>query len=71
MTETKTVPLDDLAEAVRYRELVDKMMLAAVKRSRDEGATWEQIGDVLGISHQGARSTWNRKLKALSNGATH
>jgi hypothetical protein len=66
-----TEALEELAEAVRYRELVDKMMLAAVKGAREGGATWEQVGDVLGISHQGARSTWQRRLKALSNGAGH
>ena len=63
--------LSDLAEAVRYRELVDKMMLLAVKGARDSGATWEQVADVLGITHQGARSTWQRRIKALANGSAH
>jgi hypothetical protein len=61
--------LSQLEEAVRYRELVDKMMLNAVKAARDAGATWEQLGSVLKISHQGARSTWQRKLKGLQNGS--
>ena len=74
MTEvepTKEDFLVDLADALRYRELVDKMMLLAVKGARDGGATWEQIAEVLGISHQGARSTWQRRLKALTNGSAH
>ena len=73
MTEMLDYPeekfLSDLHEARRYKELSEKMMLQAVRGAREHGATWEQIGEVLGISHQGARSTWQRRLKALSNGA--
>lgn len=57
--------LGELRDAVRYGELVDSMKLVAVKGARDQGATWEQLGEVLGISHQGARSTWQKRLKAL------
>ena len=56
---------EKLRDAVRYGELVDSMKLVAVKGARDQGATWEQLGEVLGISHQGARSTWQKRLKAL------
>jgi hypothetical protein len=63
--------LGELADAVRYGELVDSMKLLAVKKARDEGATWERIGEVLGISHQGARSTWQRRLKALTSEQPH
>jgi hypothetical protein len=45
------------------------MKLAAVAGARRAGATWEQVAEVLGISHQGARSTWQRRLKALENEA--
>jgi hypothetical protein len=62
--------LEDLREADGYGDLVDKMKLAAVKGARDVGATWEQIGEVLGITHQGARSTWQRRLKALAKEAS-
>ena len=57
--------LGELRDAVRDGELVDSMKLVAVKGARDQGATWEQLGEVLGISHQGARSTWQKRLKAL------
>ena len=57
--------LGDLRDAARYSELVDQMKLVAVSNARENGATWEQIGEVLGISHQGARSTWQRRIKAL------
>ena len=58
--------LDDLAEARRYGELVERMKVAAVKAARDDGATWNEIGAVLGISGQGAQSYFARRLKALT-----
>jgi hypothetical protein len=57
--------LEDLSDAVRYSDLVDKMKLEAVAGARECGATWPQVAEVLGISHQGARSTWARRVKAL------
>lgn len=59
----KETHLTNLAESVRYSELVDKMQLAAVKGARETGATWQQIGDALGTTHQAARQRWISKLE--------
>jgi hypothetical protein len=47
--------LDELREAAGYRELAEAMIVAAALGARANGATWLEIGDALGISHQGAR----------------
>jgi hypothetical protein len=69
--EAKEQFLGDLADACRYGELVERMKLTAVAGARAEGATWEQVAEVLGISHQGARSTWQRRIKALTKETGH
>jgi hypothetical protein len=69
VVRSKADYLGDLADAVRYGELVERMKLTAVAGARAEGATWEQVAEVLGISHQGARSTWQRRIKALTKEA--
>lgn len=65
--------LEDVRETVRYKELLSKMEFSAVKGARDSGATWEQLGEALGVTHQAARQRWDRKLKAskdLTNGTS-
>lgn len=57
--------LEDIRETVRYKDLLGKMEFAAVKGARESGATWEQLGEALGVTHQAARQRWDRKLKAL------
>lgn len=41
-------------ETIRRR--VDLVELLVIQIARDSGATWEEIGEVLGISRQAARS---------------
>lgn len=57
--------LGDLADAVRYDGLIEQMKLVAIVGARKHGATWQQIAEVLGVTHQGARSTWLPRIKAL------
>lgn len=52
--------LSGLVQARRYVELSAKMLTAEVVKVRGGGATWQQIGDVIGISHQGARQRYAR-----------
>lgn len=44
----------DELETIRRR--VDLVELLVIQIARDSGATWEEIGEVLGISRQAARS---------------
>lgn len=34
-----------------------------MKKARDLGATWKQIGTALGMTEAGARALWNRERK--------
>lgn len=54
----------EVQEARRYVELANKLLVAAVVNARNEqGATWQQLGDILGVTHQGARSRWAKVCK--------
>lgn len=55
---------DDLADALGHVRLVELAAAQArrqiVQRMRDNGETWEYIGDVLGVSKQAAQSRFAR-----------
>lgn len=46
--------LRTLAAAVENRARADSAVLEAVLAARDDGATWQMIGDILGMTKQGA-----------------
>jgi hypothetical protein len=52
-----TEPLEGLREACRVTIALDKLTRESVKRARDAGASWTQIGDALGVTKQAA---WER-----------
>jgi predicted ArsR family transcriptional regulator len=56
-----SVHLSELRDAAGYRDLVERMINSAVFAARQEGATWAQIADALGVSHQAAR----KRFRAL------
>jgi hypothetical protein len=47
--------LDELREAAGYRDRAEAMIVSAALGARANGATWLEIANALGISHQGAR----------------
>lgn len=49
-----TTPLEVLDVATQARERLDALERAAIAEARAAGATWADIGDVLGISRQTA-----------------
>ena len=55
---------DDLADALGHVRLVelaaDQARRQIVQRMRDNGETWEYIGDVLGVSKQAAQYRFSR-----------
>ncbi len=46
--------LRDLADAVDARNAADSAIVEAALRARDRGALWQAIGDMLGMTRQGA-----------------
>ncbi|MDO9355780.1 MAG: helix-turn-helix domain-containing protein [Solirubrobacteraceae bacterium] len=45
-------PADALAAVVALRRLADRIERAAVDRAVDEGWTWSQVAEALGVSKQ-------------------
>jgi hypothetical protein len=61
---TDATGLDALAAATGLGALMRGLQAAAVQSARDEGATWEQIGQALGITRQGAQLAYTRAVQA-------
>ena len=55
--------LDALAANVRLVELMKGWQWLAIKSAREDGATWEQVGQVLGTSKQGAQLAYRRAIE--------
>ena len=51
-----------LREAVGMRPAVEGVLAAAVREARDDGATWQSVGDLLGVSRQAAFQRWGRPI---------
>lgn len=47
-------PLRALHWARQFREHIDEQVVEVVAEARDSGATWNEIGVALGVSHQAA-----------------
>ena len=50
-------PLDGLREACRVAIGLDKLTRDSVRRAREDGHSWTQIGQALGVTKQ---SAWER-----------
>jgi uncharacterized NAD(P)/FAD-binding protein YdhS len=50
-------PLDGLREARGIERALDKVMRDAVRRARESGCSWTEVGDALGTTKQAA---WER-----------
>ena len=55
--------LDALAANAELVKLLKGWQWLAIKSAREDGATWEQIGEVLGISKQGALNAYTRAIE--------
>lgn len=53
-------PLETLSAALRIQQAAAELVAAAISDARDEGCTWSQIGDVLGVSRQAAFQRFGR-----------
>jgi hypothetical protein len=56
--------LDALAASVELVARMKGWQWIAIKSAREDGATWEQIGEVLGTSKQGAQLAYRRAIEA-------
>lgn len=55
--------VDVLRDLAAIRSQVDRLEFSVIKLLRASGATWEQIGDELGISRQHARRRYGELQK--------
>lgn len=55
-------PLASLSGATEVQARAAELLAAAVQRARDAGHTWQQIGDVLGISRQAAFQRFGKPI---------
>lgn len=61
--------LETLAANGRLVELLTAWRWVAMRDAREQGATWQEIADVLGISRQSAHEFYARKIAELNAGA--
>ena|ERR1700761_1507397 len=55
--------LDALAANVALVQRMKGWQWLAIKSAREDGATWEEIGNVLGTSKQGAQLAYRRSIE--------
>jgi hypothetical protein len=54
--------LDLVRNAQRARELAEQVLKLCVQQSRDAGHTWQEIGDLLGVSRQAAFQRFGKPI---------
>jgi hypothetical protein len=60
---TDRSPLRALHWATQFREYIDQQLANVVQEARKTGATWTQIGDALGVSHQAAMKRFKERSR--------
>jgi hypothetical protein len=58
----ETRPLDVLRTSAQYQRFFAAVEREAIKAAKTEGATWEQIGEALGITRQ---AVWQRYREVI------
>ena len=49
---------DGIDAAIKAVQTAESALRSIVQGARDDGATWEQIGTLAGITRQGAQQRW-------------
>jgi hypothetical protein len=57
--------LDLLIDAAQVTADADRVLSHAVTAARHAGATWTQIGDAVGITHNAAKRRWRSHQRNL------
>lgn len=63
--------LAELAAAIEAQSEAEQAVTTAVEYARERGATWQAIGDLLGITRQGALKRYSHGHHAGSAAASH
>ena len=58
-------PADGLAAVVALRRLADDLEMAEVERALQEGWTWSQVAEALGVTRQAVHKKYARRLGGL------
>lgn len=59
--QAATSPVDRLDPVRRLREAADKLERAHIDAARAAGLTWSEIGEVYGLSKQGAQQRFRKR----------
>ncbi|HET9168392.1 MAG TPA: hypothetical protein VFN97_03115 [Actinospica sp.] len=60
--------LELVREAHRVRELADQVLRLCVQQSRDAGHTWQEVGDLLGVTRQAAFQRFGKPVDPRTGG---
>ena len=63
MATTAGDPAAEIAAVIGLRRLADRMEREAVERAIDEGWTWQQIAQALGVTRQAAHRRHAARLR--------
>jgi hypothetical protein len=57
-------PAEALAGVVSLRQLADRLEAASVQAAIDQGWSWSQVGQCLGVSKQAVHKKYARRLSS-------
>ena len=61
-------PIDALRELVRCEGEIEQLRRERIKEARSAGASWKQVGEVLGMTEQSAWEYFTRSARAAIAG---
>ena len=62
-------PIDALRELVRCEGEIERLRRERIKEARSAGASWKQVGEVMGMTEQSAWEYFTRSARAAIAGA--
>ena len=62
-------PIDALRELGRCEGEIERLRRERIKEARSAGASWKQVGEVLGMTEQSAWEYFTRRARAAIAGA--
>ena len=60
-------PAEALAAVVSLRRLADRLELASVQCAIDQGWSWTQVAEALGVTRQAAHKRYARRVRPSAN----
>lgn len=62
-------PIDALRELVRCESEIERLQRERIKEARSTGASWKEVGEVLGMTEQSALEYFTRSTRTAIAGA--